>query len=154
MSNSYAEISNLLGEYTHRLDLGDLEGAAELFRYARIQTGPETWIDHKALLQVWRDGVKLFDDGTPRTKHVCSNAVIDIDEDADSASSKSYYVVYQQTATLPLQAIAAGRYYDSFERVEGTWRFSERNYTLLDHVGNMEEHSNSWEQIKAHFLTT
>ena len=152
MSNSYADISNLLSEYTHRFDLGNLEGAAQLFRHARVQTAPDTWIDYKQLLDIWRDGVIMYDDGTPKTKHVCTNAVINIDEENDAADSKSYYVVYQQTDTLPLQPIAAGRYYDKFERVGGVWRFSERNYMLLDHVGNMEEHSNVWEQIKAHFL--
>ncbi len=152
MSNSYADISNLLSEYTHRFDLGNLEGAAQLFRHARVQTAPDTWIDYKQLLDIWREGVIMYDDGTPKTKHVCTNAVINIDEDNDAADSKSYYVVYQQTDTLPLQPIAAGRYYDKFERVDGAWRFCERNYSLLDHVGNMEEHVTTWEQIKAHFL--
>ena len=152
MSNSYADISNLLFEYTHRLDLGDLEGAAELFKHARIQVAPDTWIDDQQLLQNWRDGVILFDDGTPRTKHVCTNAIINIDEANNTADSKSYYTVYQQTGTLPLQAIAAGRYYDKYERISGVWRFCERNYSLLDHVGNMQEHTSDWERIKAHFL--
>ncbi len=152
MSNSHAEISNLLSEYTHRFDMGDITGAAELFKHARIQTAPDTFIDYKQLEEVWRGTVIMYEDGTPKTKHACTNAVIDVDEDNNSASSKTYYVVYQQTDTLPLQAIAAGRYYDKFERVDGEWRFCERNYSLLDHVGNMEEHVTTWEQIKAIFF--
>ena len=108
MSNSYADISNLLSEYTHRFDLGNLEGAAQLFRHARVQTAPDTWIDYKQLLDIWREGVIMYDDGTPKTKHVCTNAVINIDEDNDAADSKSYYVVYQQT-DRPFNAVRSDR---------------------------------------------
>ena len=34
--------------------------------------------------------------------------------------------MFQQTDELPLQPIIAGSYTDSFERVDGTWRFVER----------------------------
>ena len=48
--------------------------------------------------------------------------------------------MYQATGDLPLQLIAAGRYYDEFERVEGVWRFSYRDYSMLDLKGNLEHH--------------
>ena len=32
----------------------------------------------------------------------------------------------QATDGVPLQPIIAGRYEDEFEKVDGTWRFSER----------------------------
>jgi hypothetical protein len=42
--------------------------------------------------------------------------------------------------------VAAGRYHDRFERVDGEWRFSERDYSKLDltddiswHLQNMPE---------------
>jgi hypothetical protein len=34
--------------------------------------------------------------------------------------------VFQQTEELPLQPIIAGSYTDTFEQVDGTWRFVER----------------------------
>ena len=148
MPDSHNAISNLLYEYTHRFDLGDFEGAAELFKNARIKVGDDTWIDHEQLLANWRNMVIIYDDGTPKTKHTCTNPIIEIDEDNNRAATRSYYVVYQQTATLPLQAVAAGRYYDSFERVDNVWRFSERNYSLLDMMGNMKDHLRNWEQIR------
>jgi hypothetical protein len=37
--------------------------------------------------------------------------------------------VFQQTDELPLQPIAAGRYLDRFERVDGRWRFADRLVT-------------------------
>ena len=63
--------------------------------------------------------------GTPRTKHTCTNAIINVDEDNLAAAARSYYVVYQQTDTLALQPIVAGRYHDKFERIDDQWRFCD-----------------------------
>ena len=103
-------IRNLLYLYTERFDLGDLSGAAELFRHARIITGDQgDSIDAEALLALWKKHVILYQEtGTPRTKHQCTNAIVELDEGGLTASARSYYVVYQQTDTLPLQPIVAG----------------------------------------------
>ena len=69
----------------------------------------------------------VYDDGTPRTKHVITN--VDIHVDGDSATASSYATVFQQTDVFPLQPIAAGRYIDRFEKVEGGWRFADRLLT-------------------------
>jgi 3-phenylpropionate/cinnamic acid dioxygenase small subunit len=71
-------------------------------------------------------GVILYEDGTPRTKHVISNLVVDVDDGSTHASARSYFTVLQATDGVPLQPIIAGRYEDQFEKVDGTWRFSER----------------------------
>jgi hypothetical protein len=67
---------------------------------------------------------RLYPDGTPRTKHVITN--VDIRLDGDAATSRCTVTVFQQTDVLPLQPIASGHYVDRFERVDGVWRFSER----------------------------
>ena len=56
------------------------------------------------------------------------------------ASCRSVYTVFQQTPELPLQAIASGRYHDTFERVEGIWRFATRDYSMLDYIGDLSQH--------------
>jgi hypothetical protein len=38
-----------------------------------------------------------------------------------------------------LQPIVDGRYHDTFERQQGTWRFSERRF-LVDLVGDTSHH--------------
>ena len=48
--------------------------------------------------------------------------------------------MFQQTPELPLQAIASGRYHDTFERVEGIWRFATRDYSMLDYIGDLSQH--------------
>ena len=77
-----------------------------------------------------------------------TNPIIEIDEDAGTAScgwghlplAGDYYTVLQQTDELPLQTIVTGRYHDRFERVGGQWRFSYRDLTLIDTVGDVSHH--------------
>jgi 3-phenylpropionate/cinnamic acid dioxygenase small subunit len=136
------QITNLLYRYAECIDAGDLEGAAALFEHARIRIGgPGTdTIDASRLLGIWKSLIVLHPDGTPRTKHVTTNPIIEIDEEAGTASCRSYYTVLQQTDELPLQTIVTGRYHDRFERVDGRWRFSYRDLTLIDMVGDVSRH--------------
>ena len=70
---------------------------------------------------------RLYDDGTPRTKHVITN--VNIQLDGDSATASSYATVFQQTDVLPLQPIASGRYLDRFDARRRSWRFADRLIT-------------------------
>jgi len=142
MRNDAVEIANLLYRYAERLDNGDLEGVAELFRHARIKVGDGSTIDAPTLLRVFHARVKRYPCGTPRTKHVVTNPIIEIDAAGNRATARSYYTVLQATDALALQPIAAGRYHDTFEYVDGVWRFSSRDYSMLDAVGNVSGHLN------------
>ncbi|WP_328825320.1 nuclear transport factor 2 family protein [Tomitella gaofuii] len=136
------EITNLLYRYAECMDSGRLDDASELFRHATIHAGKRE-LDAAGILAVWRGTVRLHDDGTPRTKHVISNPILEIDEQEGRARARSYYTVLQATAGLPLQVIAAGRYHDEFERSGGTWRFRSRDYSMLDLTGDMHDHLRS-----------
>ena|SRR5579859_7312493 len=140
MTTSAVEITNLLYRYAELLDGGDLEGTASLFRHARIRLPGGQLIDFSGLLAVWRQYVKIHADGTPCTKHLVSNPILEIDEAGGRAACRSYYTVLQAAPGLPLQVVAAGRYHDEFERVAGRWRFSSRDYSMLDLKGNLGEH--------------
>jgi 3-phenylpropionate/cinnamic acid dioxygenase small subunit len=138
---SAVQISNLLYRYAEYLDSGQLFEAAELFRHARIKvSSQDKCIDHTALLGIWQQRIKLYPCGTPRTRHVISNPIVDIDEASGTATVRACYTVLQATDTLPLQPIAAGRYLDEFERVDGVWRFSFRDYSHLDMMGDLRGH--------------
>ncbi len=139
--NSAVKIANLLYRYAELIDSGDLAAAADLFTHARIKIGQSGELqDSQGVLAVWRSYIKIYPCGTPRTKHVITNPIIEIDEDAGTASCRSYYTVLQATDDLPLQVVAAGRYHDTFERVNGVWRFKYRDYSLLDLKGNLSGH--------------
>lgn len=143
MSHSAIEIANLLYRYAERLDGGDLEGVAELFAHAHIKMRDgDALLGAPDLLRVLRERVKCYPCGTPRTKHVVTNPIIEIDEVSNRATARSYYTVLQATDGFALQPIAAGRYHDAFERVADVWRFSFRDYSLLDAVGDLSGHLN------------
>jgi 3-phenylpropionate/cinnamic acid dioxygenase small subunit len=145
MSASAVAITNLLYRYAELIDTGDLSGAAALFAHAKIKiTGSEQPRDDQAVLAVWRSYMKIYPCGTPRTKHVITNPIVEIDEAAGTATCRSYYTVLQATDDLPLQIVAAGRYHDAFERVDGAWRFSYRDYSLLDLKGDLRGHLNAF----------
>ncbi len=140
LMTSETEIANLLFRYAENMDAGDFAGAAELFRHARILLGGDAVTDADGVLRIWEDNVIRYPDGTPRTKHVTTNPIIEVDDTAGTATCRSYYTVFQQIAGGPLQPIVAGRYHDRFERVDGAWRFNERNYSLMDLLGDLSNH--------------
>src|SRR3546814_12978400 len=64
----------------------------------------------RQLLELWRKKIILYEDGTPRTKHLVTNHIIEIDPNGRTATAKSYYTVVQTIFTLPPQIIVMGRY--------------------------------------------
>ena len=126
MSDSAIEITNLIYTYAERLDGGDLDAVAGLFEHGRIcgvENGPpETVFEGSAGGRKLYDmATKIYEDGTPKTKHNTSNVQLHIDEAAGTARSTSYYCVTQATPDLALQVIVTGHYKDTFHRVDGRW---------------------------------
>lgn len=133
-------ITNLLYRYAELIDSGDLAGAAALFARARVKVGDQ-WLEGAAPMEaLWRGEIRIHPCGTPRTKHLVTNPIVEIDEAAGTATCRSYYTVIQATEDLPLQVVCTGRYHDRFVREDGAWRFAERNYSLLDETGDMSGH--------------
>lgn len=135
------KIANLLYIYAECIDTGDFAGAAELFARARVTlSGDEVRQGAPQMLALWESFVRRYPNGTPMTKHVITNPIIDIADDGMSATCRSYYTVLQATPDLPLQVICAGRYHDRFARQGNEWFYTERDYSLLDHMGDMSAH--------------
>ena len=132
-------IRALIHEYAERIDAGDLDGLAELFADA-TWSSPGRGKPLRGAQQVRRacDGVILYD-GIPGTKHVISNVTIELSDDGTAAAARSYFTVLQARPDLPLQTIIAGRYHDRFERVDGRWRFADRQI-IPDLIGDLSRH--------------
>jgi 3-phenylpropionate/cinnamic acid dioxygenase small subunit len=81
----------------------------------------------------------IHDDGTPRTKHVTSNILVEVDEQAGIAAARSYFTVLQAAPGRGIQIIVAGRYRDRFARGDGGWHFVERRFQT-DLVGDVSRH--------------
>jgi hypothetical protein len=43
--------------------------------------------------------VIVYDDGTPRTKHVTTNLAIEVDKEGGTAMSRSYFTAYRRCPT-------------------------------------------------------
>ena len=140
--DSATAITNLLHRYAELFDAGEHDACADLFAHAQIILDPDAplVVDRAGILEIWRTMVIIHDDGTPRTKHIVTNPILDIDEADGTATCRSYYTVLQQVHDGPLQPVAAGRYHDRFERVDGEWRFSERDYSKFDLVDDISWH--------------
>ena len=134
------EVRNLLGEYCDRIDAGDFAGVGELFEHGALAdgSGRELARGTEAVAAFYAAGT-LLHDGSPRTKHLVTNTVLEIDEERASAIARSSYLVLQQVGSGPLQPIITGRYHDSFERHDGRWRFAERRF-FVDLVGDLRSH--------------
>lgn len=137
-------IENLLYTYAERIDLGDFDGVAELFAHATIHgvpDGPPETRFHgaDAVRALYEATTRRHDDGTPRTKHLTTNAIIEVDDETRTASSRSSYCVLQATPDLPLQPIVTGRYHDTFHVVDGAWCFASRTI-FIDQTGDLSHH--------------
>ena len=143
MSESRDAISKLILTYAERVDLGDFEGVGALFEHStyRSALGDEvvSYTGSDAVQSTMEQMVRRYDDGTPRTKHVTTNLIIEVDDGAGAAIAKSYFTVLQQVGDLPLQVIIAGRYHDRFERVGGEWQFADR-LIYSDLIGDLSQH--------------
>jgi 3-phenylpropionate/cinnamic acid dioxygenase small subunit len=138
-------VADLVHAYAERLDAGELDGVAALFADATYGRAGGPVRHGAAEVRGALDVVKLHH-GVPRTKHVITNVVVEVDEAAGTASARSYFTVLQATAKLPLQVILAGRYHDRFRCIGAAWRFSER-VIHIDLMGELEEHLNDAARI-------
>ncbi len=132
-----SDIAGLLFEYARRIDAGDFEGVAELFREGRIVTDFGEVVGYQAVLEMYRSSTRLYPDGTPRTRHLTTN--LDIRLDGDIAHCDSCFTVMQSLEDFPLQAIISGRYQDTLVRDARGWRFEQRRM-LPDMLGDLSRH--------------
>jgi hypothetical protein len=141
MPDDTTQVANLIARYAELIDSGDFAGVAGLLAHAGVGAGDGSALltGTKALAGLFTSTTRLYPDGTPGTKHVTTNLILEVDEEAGRATARSYWTVLQAVPGLPLQPILAGRYHDRFERVDGAWRFAERRY-LVDLVGDVSHH--------------
>jgi len=140
-------IRNLLGRYCELIDAGDFDGVGALFARGGLAAGdgPPFAKGVTAVAAFYRSGTVLHD-GSPRTKHLVLDTIIE-EQDAAGVTARSSYVVLQGDGAI-LQPIITGRYVDHFARDpflgtgpegEGGWHFVERRFTV-DVVGDISHH--------------
>ncbi|HVT64953.1 MAG TPA: nuclear transport factor 2 family protein [Mycobacteriales bacterium] len=140
-ATAHEQIRNLLGRYCERMDAGDFAGLAALFTHGTLADGHgNIFATGAAEMQAMWEGQTKTYDGSPRTRHITANPVIEVDESTGTATCTSSYVVFQGVDGFAFQPIVSGRYADSFTRDDdGSWRFTARRYAV-DHVGDLSHH--------------
>ena len=131
VTSAPAAVAALLAAYAERIDAGDFEGIGALLRDAIITTedGAVVATGADEIAAMYRATTRRFADGTPRTRHVITNLIVEPDPPADRVIASSYFTVFQATDGVALQPIIAGRYRDVVERRDGRWVFVERRMT-------------------------
>jgi 3-phenylpropionate/cinnamic acid dioxygenase small subunit len=137
--SSYRAIERLIATYAELVDDGDFAAVGRLLADATFTGGGGAVSGGDAIEKMLRDNVIVYDDGTPRTKHLTTNLAIEVDEEAGTAVSRAYFTALQALPGQPLQLIVSGRYHDRFDRRDGHWRFVERR-VRTDLVGNVSRH--------------
>ncbi len=135
-------IASLIYTYAERIDAGDFTGIGELFADATLTF--EGFGDEvsglEAIEALYTRSTRRYEDGTPRTKHVMTNVIIEVDDDGRSAASRSYFTVLQAVpGALALQPVIAGRYRHTYTHANGAWRVATMHITI-DLVGDLAHH--------------
>lgn len=131
-------IGDLLSEYCFHVDNGDYEDWINLFTAdGAFVAGPMgTNKGHEALTTFAAKALPAKGEGNGM-KHCTMNSMIKVN--GDEASAESYIVLVAGSpesdggTTTPL----AGRYRDKLRKVNGQWRFAERE-VLFDILGELK----------------
>lgn len=136
------EVTRLLFAYAERIDAGDFAGVARLFADGSMTFEGSRDVRRGAaeVLALYEATTRRYPDGTPRTKHVTTNVVVDVDPGGTTAAARSYFTVLQAVpGHLALQPVVAGRYRDRFAREPGGWHFTRR-HVCVDLAGDLDHH--------------
>lgn len=132
MSSDLDAIRRLLAVYSHCYDDGRADDFGRLFApdaaftvLGRTYHGPEEI----------RDGIGAHRPGTAPGQHVTYNSVIDVEPDGTHARGWTDFAYVRREDDGRLTLSTAGRYHDTFLRIDGRWRFASRAITFLGEPG-------------------
>lgn len=136
------QILNLIGQYTFYVDQAQFDKVGELFANGKIISSGSTMEGKDGVAKQLDKNLQVYSDGTPRTAHITTNTVLEIQEGKNEATAVSYLTIFQKDADrdFPLQAIAIGRYHDVFKKTEGKWYFSVREL-IITLAGDLTHHA-------------
>ena len=135
-------ITKLIYTYAERIDAGDFDGVADVFAHATLtfEGFGDAVTGRDAIAALYARTTRRYEDGTPRTKHVMTNVMVDVADDGETASSRSYFTVLQAVpGQFALQPVIAGRYRHTYARMDDRWEVATMHITI-DLVGDLGHH--------------
>jgi cyclohexanecarboxylate-CoA ligase len=141
------EIRNLVVQYPHTVDKGDFDGVGEFYDGVTIrafdrhgnQLGEPHTRSKAEVIKFYEDIIVVDDDGNPNTQHLVSNIQVEVADDAQSATGRSTFTVFNQGEDFPLQCVITGFYEDRYERRDGRWRLVARD-EIMGLIGELSHH--------------
>jgi 3-phenylpropionate/cinnamic acid dioxygenase small subunit len=133
-------ITELLYRYSELIDAGDFDRVGQLLARATFGgTAEDGAAGAEAIANVFVVNTRRYPEhgNTPRTRHLVLNPIVEVD--GERATTRSTFVVVQNTESVPLQPIVVGRYFDAFSRDENGWYFTERKVDV-EMVGDVSAH--------------
>ena len=107
MTDSRDEIRDVMFRYARLTDLADHDAVGEIFEHGPFRSTLGS-AHGGAVLAENRKRHILTHDGSPGTRHVTTNIMIDADEEAGTARVRSYFSLFQATPSMRLRLIGAG----------------------------------------------
>jgi SnoaL-like domain len=135
-------ITKLIYTYAERIDAGDFAGVGDLLGRATMtfEGFDDAVVGREAVEGLYTRTTRRYEDGTPRSKHVMTNVIVDVADDGTTASSRSYFTVLQAVpGAFALQPVIAGRYRHTYARVEGQWCIVSM-HIVIDLTGDLGHH--------------
>jgi 3-phenylpropionate/cinnamic acid dioxygenase small subunit len=133
-------ITELLYRYAELIDAGDFDAVGQLLSRATFAgTRSPSTSGAEAIAKLFAMTTRRYPEhgNTPRTRHLVLNPIVDVED--RTASARSTFCVIQNTETVPLQPIVAGRYFDTFAYDEQGWYFTERKVDV-EMIGDVSAH--------------
>ena len=132
-------ITDLIYSCAEMFDAGDFDGVGALLGRADFG-GARTpkMSGAKNIAGLFAMSTRRFPDGTPRTRHLVLNLIVEVADDA-TAAARSTFCVVQATDEVALQPIVVGRYRDRFARDDDGWYYTER-IADVEMLGDVSQH--------------
>ena len=132
-------ITDLIYRCAEMFDAGDFYGVGALLGRADFG-GARTpkMSGAKNIAGLFAMSTRRFPDGTPRTRHLVLNLIVEVADDA-TAAARSTFCVVQATDEVALQPIVVGRYRDRFARDDDGWYYTER-IADVEMLGDVSQH--------------
>lgn len=152
---SQREIEALIYRMGYALEDGDFDTVGELLAHATLGADliGEKAFRGKDEIKAQYERTNVVYEGRGRaTREIYTNILVDIDLDANRATSTTAYTVAQQPPGDRFELLVAGRYLDEFERVDGRWRWTDR-FIAVQFKNDLDRHMhrgtqpyNQWER--------
>ena len=135
-------ITKLIYTYAERIDAGDFAGVAEVFAHATLtfEGFGDAVAGRDAIEALYARTTRRYEDGTPRTKHVMTNVMVDVADDGDvGVEPLLLHGAPGRPGELALQPVIAGRYRHTYHRPRAGGR-SPPCTSSIDLVGDLGHH--------------